>query len=479
MKKMLALVLSLALLACMFAGCGSSNTTPSTAGSAEQPSNSDTPVETAAPGAAGNDEPADIYSWIVNDDTSISGTVRFAIPFKGTQGMDDMIAEFNAIYPNITVELNTYSNNADGNVALNTAIIGGEYDVVASFEIHNVMNRIENGMYLDLTDLVKQDNVSLMDNWGTEAYNQNGKTYVLPCGGFSYFVAINKDAWDAAGLGEIPDEWTWDEYIDACRKMTEYNADGTVAVPGGSNYSVIADLTNIVYQVNGCNRFYNADGTCSFENDYLKETIQKFIDAEKEGIMYSLESYRTDNYKEWFAYAEGKINSGISANVNRFLRDTETYPQDHVTAFAPYPVVEKGQTNYMSGVNYFSFAGIARGCQDMDAAWAFVKFYSTYGSKYLTIAGHQSTWVGTNPDDLVSLIYGSEEAAAKIIDVASFKKWVGNPANPSSYDDMSVAYSKLNSIFSEYVMYAYTGDMTLDEAMAEAAELGNQAIRQG
>ena len=426
MKKALALVLALVMTLSLCA-CGQKETTPD-----NTPSTTGDGTTTVADA----NKDADIYSWIVNDDTSISGTVRFYIPFKGTQGMDAMIADFNTIYPNITVELNTYSNNAEGNVGLNTAIMAGECDVVSSFEIHNVMNRVNNGMYLDITD-----------------------------------------AWDAAGLGELPDEWTWDEYIAASRAMTEYNADGSVSVYGGSNYSVIADLTNIIYQVNGCNRFYNADGTCAFDTDYLKANIQKFIDAENEGIWYPLESYRTDNYKEWFAYAEGKINSGVSGNVNRFLADTENYPQDHITAYAPYPVVEKGQTNYMSGVNYFSFTGMTMGCKDEEAAWAFVKFFSTYGSKYLTAAGHQSTWAGTDPAEIVSVIFGSEANAAKIIDIDSFKKWVGNASNPSSYDNINTAYSELNSIFSEYVMYAYTGDMTLDEAMAEATELGNQAIK--
>ena len=467
MKKALALVLALVMTLSLCA-CGQKETTPDNI-----PSTTGDGTTTVADA----NKDADIYSWIVNDDTSISGTVRFYIPFKGTQGMDAMIADFNAIYPNITVELNTYSNNAEGNVGLNTAIMAGECDVVSSFEIHNVMNRVNNGMYLDITDRVASEGISLIDNWGTEAYNKDGRTYVLPNGGFSYFVAINKDAWDAAGLGEVPDEWTWDEYIAASRAMTEYNADGSVSVYGGSNYSVIADLTNIIYQVNGCNRFYNADGTCAFDTDYLKANIQKFIDAENEGIWYPLESYRTDNYKEWFAYAEGKINSGVSGNVNRFLADTENYPQDHITAYAPYPVVEKGQTNYMSGVNYFSFTGMTMGCKNEEAAWAFVKFFSTYGSKYLTAAGHQSTWAGTDPAEIVSVIFGSEENAAKIIDIDSFKKWVGNASNPSSYDNINTAYSELNSIFSEYVMYAYTGDMTLDEAMAEATELGNQAIK--
>ena len=114
-------------------------------------------------------------------------------------------------------------------------------------------------------------------------------------------------------------------------------------------------------------------------------------------------------------------NSTIALNIPRFITDPDKNI-NFVTGFAPYPVVEKGQTNYHSGVNYFSFAGITQGCQDEEAAWAFLKWYSTYGSKYLVVAGHQSTWIGTDPAGAVDLIFGSEEAAAKLIDLESFKK---------------------------------------------------------
>lgn len=41
---------------------------------------------------------------------------------------------------------------------------------------------------------------------------------------------------------------------------------------------------------------------------------------------------------------------------------------------------------------------------------------------------------------------------------------------------MYKAYSELNKIWSEYVMYAYAGDMSVDEALDTAAQLGNDAI---
>ena len=38
------------------------------------------------------------------------------------------------------------------------------------------------------------------------------------------------------------------------------------------------------------------------------------------------------------------------------------------------------------------------------------------------------------------------------------------------------AYSKISSILNEYVMYALNGQMTPEEALAEAAKLANEEI---
>ena len=470
MKKLIALLLALVMVLSL-AACGAkepeATEAPKTEAPAETPATPDTP-------AAPQEEVDPLTGWIYEEDKSISGTVRFWIPFSGPQGMDAMIAEFNESYPNITVELNTYSNNTDGNIALNTSIMAGECDVVASFGIENLMTRLENGLYVDITDKVTKENIDLIANWGTEAYNYEGKVYTLPSGGLSYYVAINMDAWNAAGLGELPTEWTWDEYIEACRKMTVYNEDGTVKVYGGSNTHTQPNILDFLYQVNGCNRYYTADGNCAFDDELVKDMLTKYLAAEEEGVWYKLSTYRSDNYKSWYAFCDEVVSSTIAVNIPRHIVADEDY--DFITGFAPYPVVEKGQTNYQSGVNYYSFAGITQGCQDEEAAWAFLKWYSTYGSKYLVVAGHQSTWIDTDPADAVSLIFGSEEKAAEKIDVASYKRVVGNTENPKAYDSMSWAYPKLTDIWTEYVTYIFTGEMTLEDGLAEAAKLGNEAI---
>lgn len=391
--------------------------------------------------------------------------------------MDAMIADFNKTYPNIEVQLNSYSNNSEGNVAVNTSIIAGEVDVLASFEIVNLMNRMQNGLYTDISSKIAEEGINLVENWGTDVYNYKNSVYVIPNGGVSYYVAINKTAWDEAGLGEIPKQWTWDEYIAASEAMTKKDASGNTVRYGGSNYHIQADQLAPIYQVNGKNRYYNEDGTSVFDSELVAKILDRNITAENAGIWHPTTTYLADNYKPWFAYTDGKVGSVVINNLVRFLRDTATYPVDWVTTFAPYPTEEANQVNYMSGVNYFSFTGIARGAKDVDASWAFLKWFTTHGSKYLTLAGHQATWNGTSIDDVVPLIFGSEADAAKLIDVDAFKSVVGVTDNPSAYDTESAAYAELTGIWNEYSLYAYNGQKTIEEAMTEAAKLANEAIK--
>ncbi|NMA67343.1 MAG: carbohydrate ABC transporter substrate-binding protein [Clostridiaceae bacterium] len=470
-------ILSVLLVATILLGitaCGNKSTTPTPTPS--ESTSTGTPSETTPDT---DKEPGDIYSWVFEEDRNISGTVRFWIPFKGEQGMNDMIADFNKEYPNIKVELTTYNNNSDGNLSVNTAIMAGEVDVLASFGLNNTYRRWENGLFLDLTDKVAQEGIDLVANWGTDVYKFEDRIYSFPCGGMSYYISINKNAWDEAGLGDIPTEWTWDEYLEACRKMTKKDSTGKTLVYGGSDYHSINYFTYAKYQVTGKNAAYNDEtGLSSLDSELIINSLERELKAEnEEGIWFPLKTYRADNIQTQMVYTDGTVASAIGPNMIRFIRDTENYPMDWVTYFAPYPTEEKGQTNYMSGVSVFSHAGITLGCQDEAAAWAFLKYYSTYGSRYLIIAGHQSTWKGTDVNGLVELVFGSEEEAAKLIDVESFKRCVVNYDNPAFVDTIVTAISEVTDIINEYGLYAANGQMSARDAMIEAAELANDAIK--
>ena len=421
-------------------------------------------------------------SWILEEDTSISGEISFWMPFKGSQGMDALIAEFNTVYPNIKVNLVTYNNNSDGNLSVNTSIMAGEVDVLASFGLSNAYKRWEAGMYEDLTDLVAEEGIDLVANWGSDAFVYDDCIYTFPCGGLSYYVAINMTAWEKAGLGELPTEWTWDEYFAASKAMTEYNDDGTVKVYGGSSYHSQNYYTYVYGQVVGKNAYYDEDGTSSFDNPIIIKALQDEYQAEVvDKIWFPKSVYRGDNLQSQQTFlVERTVNSTLNPNMVRFLPDTENYGVDFITGFAPWPVVEKGQVNYMSGVSPFSHAGICvedgRSEEEFACCWAFLKWYSTYGVKYLVAAGHQPNWTGTVPGSALELLFGSEEEAAKFVDIESFKRVVGVATNPFYYEDELTAYSKVNSLVAEYTMYALNDTMSPEEALAEMTKLADEQI---
>ena len=481
MKKLLAMLLVLAMVLSM-AACGTTAPDPTDPPKATDPAK--TPDQTTAP--TEDDKRVDVEelntSWIVDEDpTAVTGTVNFYIPFKGSQGMDAMIAAFNEIYPNVEIVLNTYSNNSDGNASVNTAILAGEVDVLASFGLANTNKRWEAGLFYDLTDLVEENGIDLVEHWGTDAFQKDGTIYSFPSGGLCYYITVNLDAWEAAGLGELPlDGWTWDEYLAASKAMTEYNADGSVAVYGGSDYHSVNYFTYAVAQVVGKDHYYNAEGMANFDSDAFLKALQREYDAELvDKIWYPKSIYRGDNIQAQQSFLQDQMcNSEITCNQIRFMADRENYGTDWKVGFLPYPVEEEGQTNYMSGITPFSHSGLCidESDEDFDAAWAFLRWYSTYGVAYLVAAGHQPNWKGTSDLDPLVLLFGSEEEAAKYMDVESFRAVVGRVDLPAYVELNLTAYSKISSILNEYVMYALNGQMTPKEALTEAAKLANEEI---
>ncbi len=335
---------------------------------------------------------------------------------------------------------------------------------------------------MDITDRLAADNIDLIENWGTDQYKYNDRIYTVPAGGRTFYIAINKTKWDAAGLGAIPTKWTWDEYLAACKALTEVDASGNVTVYGGSSYQAIGTIMNTMYQVYGKNAMYHDDGTSSFDDPVIHKALAREVQAENvDKIWFPLTTYRSDNLQAQTTYLGGQTATTLNTNLVRFLRDKETYPVDWITTFAPYPTEEPGQDNYMESVAPFSHIGIATACNkdNLEASYAFMKFAATYGSKYLAIAGHMPNWKGTDVSDLVSLIFGSAEEAAKLIDVEAFKRVVCKFDGLSLVDTELKAYSEVNSLMQEYVMYAHNGEMDVDKVLNELTKLADEAIANG
>ena len=97
-KKIMSVLLSTAMVASMLAGCGSTTneeTSDATVAATKAAAQESTVAEEGGSETTGD---GDLTSWILEDDTNMSGKVNFWIPFKGNAGMDDMIADLSLIH---------------------------------------------------------------------------------------------------------------------------------------------------------------------------------------------------------------------------------------------------------------------------------------------------------------------------------------------------------------------------------------------
>lgn len=458
MALLIAMVMSLSLVACGKKDPAAQDT--------KQPAvtNQDENKPTQPPVQEG---PVGDPVYINENAAEMTGTVRFYSAFSEEVGTGALIEEFNEYYPNIEVILTTYKNNSDGNVAVDTAMIGGEVDVLLSFGVANTLARWENNMFVDITDRLKADNLDLITEWGTDTYKLNDRVYSFPSGAMSYYVAINMDMWNEAGLGDIPTEWTWDEYLDACRKLTKNG------VYGGVDYSDKDSWTHRVAQVKGKNTYYNAEGLTDFDNELFAKALQIEVDAENEGIWYSKPDMFANSLRNRQLFLGSTVATSVDSILTRYITTIE---HDFKIGYAPYPVMEKGQTNYMAGPKPNSHIGISVNSQDIEAAYAFAKFAATYGNKYMYASGHAGTWTGNNSGEILEVVFGTVEEAEKWIDPVGFNEYVVSAGQTSYSEDYIVAFTALYDLILEYTDYVLVGDMTVEEMMEEIKQYGDEEI---
>lgn len=413
--------------------------------------------------------PAGDPVYVNENAKDMTGNVRFYTCFAGEVGTDALIAEFNEYYPNVNVEAVIYKNSPDGNIGLDTAMMAGEVDVALSFGVQNTAARWENSLLLDMTDRLAADNLDLVKEWGTDAYTYNDRVYCLPSGGLSCYVAINMDKWNEAGLGELPVSWTYDEYIEACRAMTKDD------VYGGSDFNQTDYWTYSVRQSKGTNVFYNEEGLSDFDNPVWANALQRQVDAEAEGVWYPKVTMLANGEKTRELFLTGKIASTVESILTRYIK---TIDHDFLIGYAPYPVANEGEVNYMGGAIPNSHIIISKNCQDEEAAYAFAKFAATYGNKYMYAAGHAGTWTGNDLSEILTVVFGSREEAEKYVDTEAFERCVIAIGEPAYSEDYISAYSEIQDLINEYTVYALNGEMTVEDVMAEMKKYADEAIKE-
>ncbi len=151
--------------------------------------------------------------------------------------------QFDKDNPNIKLKMVYLPDNASQfNQKMMTMAVGNTLpDVFNMFQSYYLSFATKN-VLLDLRDLVQQDPdwPQMQKLWFPGALNLcyfNGGLYAFPRDIGCWFIAYNKDMFDAAGVPYPTEDWTWDDYFRISQKLTKKDANGNVTQFGTCDLS--------------------------------------------------------------------------------------------------------------------------------------------------------------------------------------------------------------------------------------------------
>jgi multiple sugar transport system substrate-binding protein len=133
-----------------------------------------------------------------------------------------LVDDFNRSHPDVKVDAQIGADADSLQGKMTAALAGGKYPDVVYIFGPNVANLARSPKALDLTEAVK----TKAWNWGDffpaarEAVTIDGKVRAVPALIDSMAVVYNKSVFRQAGIPAPKADWTWDEYREIARKLT-------------------------------------------------------------------------------------------------------------------------------------------------------------------------------------------------------------------------------------------------------------------
>ena len=205
-KKVLSVLMSVAMMSTLLAGCGNS------ADSADAPAADS--GESGDSAAATSSDGAEEITWMFWDDLNATEDLI-------SLGYKDVIDRFNKDYEGkyhvtpITTNLEEYYTKLNALVASNETP-----DCFIVSPGPNLDVYVDPGVAADLTDDLKADGWLDTFNGGEGAFSQqtyDGKIYAVPLNIAAACVFYNTEMFEKAGISTMPTDW--DGFIDACDKL--------------------------------------------------------------------------------------------------------------------------------------------------------------------------------------------------------------------------------------------------------------------
>ncbi|HUC92850.1 MAG TPA: sugar ABC transporter substrate-binding protein [Paenibacillus sp.] len=375
---------------------------------------------------------------------------------------DMLFAEFEKQYPNIKIESVVGVLN-DANETMKkidlAAASGEEIDVMILNSPTSYAQRAALGLLEPLNDYLSKEGVNYNDEYISDT-SIDGKYYALPGKLNQYFVMLNKDQLDAAGL-PVPKQWTWDEYLDYAKKLTK--GEGATKQYGTYFHTwVDYAMLPLMGQIDN-NNLIKSDGTPNVENELFRQGFAIRDRAQKEGsaIPYEDTISQKLHYRNVFMSGQASMIE-IGSWMIPEAAGNGPIKQTFKTAFAPYPTAKAGDP--IASKTDGDFIAVYSKSKNKEAAYTFAKWLSTEGialqGKYLSASKK------IDKNKVIDALTAGPDAE-KLVDKESLAH-VLNVTQPAKLY-ISVPYQgELDKVVTTELEKMLLGDQDLDAAVANA-----------
>lgn len=434
-SRVIAGITSLVLIMGLAAGCGNSSNT-SSAGNGSS--------------ATGKNAPVTLKMW---------GGVP---PESGPQQVVD---NWNKEHPDIQVEYVRYVNDDDGNLKLDTAMITGQdVDLFVNYTLSHTAKRVESGLALDLSSFTDY-NIEEKMGADTASWKIDGKFYGVPTTKSSYFVALNKDALDKAGL-PVPKDWTWNELREYAKKLKNGDSYGFI-----QNMEPFVDPLDSVLSQDG---YTKPDGTSNLDHPLVRqwlETLNGMMQEDK--TTPPLGEQLTSKMPVEQVFLSGEVPMlNIGAWLLRSSNNFTDFPRDFKIAFAPVPRLAESASDYVTRGGLGDYISINAKSKKQEAAWEFLKWYSDGGMAPMAEGGRLPASKDAKQEDALKSLIGDK---GDTYDLDSLMYVMFDNKTPTYVRSLPQEVMDLRS--QEYEKY-FLGSQSLDQTLQAMVARHNEYLKQ-
>lgn len=382
-------------------------------------------------------------------------------PFK--QQDSAVIREFERNNPGIKVNLQYLGENVfdDYQKKLDLLLLSGERaDIIGMSNSRRYTNYVMRGMLSPLDRVLKDDRLALNEvyNFDTKV---NGVTYGLPGELQAYFVMLNKNHLDEAHLPVPPLNWTWADYREYAKKLTQ--GERTNKRYGSYFHSWMEYSTMGLYSTKLGYPYFKDDGSFNFDDPMFKEFLKFRYDLENvDKSQMPLIDIKTLKITYRDQYFNGKASMIPTGTWMIFeVKDQTKFPHNFVTTFAPLPRWDKNTPEGRTSADAKIWC-VPKASKHIKEAYKFIKFFTTDGMKI------RNTCLATvnEPDFNTEIIKSIVGDSAKYYDVQALtnvfsnkKLFLNSPKAMPEYTD------QVNTLFLEETDKYLIGGQSLNQTM--------------